>query len=97
METLTEKLKAELPGAVKKVGISDIWKLRYKRGPIIREVFFKFAASGDKKKDTTEAYRQAERYVKKLGARDNTKHILIGVPEPFATDLDEEIEETTLP
>lgn len=88
VEPLTKKLTEKME-TLPKIGVKDIWKLRYKEGPIMREICFKFIATGDRKADRQNAYTLAQRYVTFLAKQDNKKVVMIGVPEPFAMDIEE--------
>jgi len=93
MSALATPLAEKLDKKLEKIGVKDIWRLRYKRGPILREVFFKFLSTGNDKEDKSRAYILGQRWCKHLAKEDNSKVVLVGTPEPFAIDIEEVMRE----
>ncbi len=85
--TLEQQIETKLKEPTK----HEIWSLRYKRGPVMSEIHFKFDATGDLKADSDRAMILATRYIRFLASRENVKFTTVGTPQPFARDLENEM------
>ncbi len=87
MAALTEKIIARAASQQIEKEVADheeIYRLRYKKGAIIREENFLA-------KNPDHAFDLAKKYISYLLSKENTKIILIGKPEKFCLDIEKEI------